>query len=125
MLVIGKTIGGGVPVAAYGMSQHVTSRVEMLMKGHDLDVSGIGGTLSGSALSAAAMKATLQHSLREEDFAISIPLATRWSEAVQSVINRYSLPWTVQQLGCRAEYWFAEHPTNWAHAAATVDDALE
>lgn len=125
MLVIGKTIGGGVPVAAYGMSQHVASRVEMLMKGHDLDVSGIGGTLSGSALSAAAMKATLQHSLREEDFAISIPLATRWSEAVQSVINRYSLPWTVQQLGCRAEYWFAEHPTNGAQAAATVDDALE
>lgn len=125
MLVIGKTIGGGVPVAAYGMSQHVAARVEALMKGHDLDVSGIGGTLSGSALSAAAMKATLQSSLRDQDFAQAIPLATRWSEAVQSVINRYSLPWTVQQLGCRAEYWFAQHPTNGAQAAATVDDALE
>jgi glutamate-1-semialdehyde 2,1-aminomutase len=125
MLVIGKTIGGGVPVAAYGMSQKVATQVEALMKGHDLDVSGIGGTLSGSALSAAAMRATLENSLREQDFAIAIPLATRWSNAVQSVINRYSLPWTVQQLGCRAEYWFAPHPTNGAQAAATVDDALE
>jgi len=125
MLVIGKTIGGGIPVAAYGMSADISRRVENLMHGHDLDVSGIGGTLSGSALAGAAIRATLTHALRQEDFDIAIPLATRWSEGVQAAITHYELPWTVQQLGCRAEYWFADHPQNGAQAAATVNDGLE
>lgn len=125
MLVIGKTIGGGIPVATYGMSADISQRVEDLMHGHDLDVSGIGGTLSGSALTGAAIRATLTHALRQEDFDIAIPLATRWSEGVQTVIDRHNLPWTVQQLGCRAEYWFADHPQNGAQAAATVNDELE
>ena len=125
MLVIGKTIGGGIPVATYGMSADISQRVEALMHGHDLDVSGIGGTLSGSALAGAAIRATLTHALRQEDFDVAIPLATRWSEGVQAAIDRHNLPWTVQQLGCRAEYWFADHPQNGAQAAATVNDELE
>jgi glutamate-1-semialdehyde 2,1-aminomutase len=44
---------------------------------------------------------------------------------VQNVINQYQLPWTVQQLGCRAEYWFSEHPQNGAQAADSVNDSLE
>jgi glutamate-1-semialdehyde 2,1-aminomutase len=125
MLVIGKTIGGGVPVAAYGMSSDIARNVENLMHGHDLDVSGIGGTLSGSALAGAAIRATLTYALRQEDFDIAIPLATRWSEGVQLIIDLHDLPWTVQQLGCRAEYWFSEHPQNGAQAAASVNDGLE
>jgi glutamate-1-semialdehyde 2,1-aminomutase len=125
MLVIGKTIGGGIPVAAYGMSSEVAVKVEALMHGHDLDVSGIGGTLSGSALAGAAIRATLTHALRQEDFDIAIPLATRWSTGVQAIIDQQGLPWTVQQLGCRAEYWFSEHPQNGAQAAASVNDGLE
>ena len=125
MLVIGKTIGGGIPVAAYGMSSEVAVKVEALMHGHDLDVSGIGGTLSGSALAGAAIRATLTHALRPEDFDIAIPLATRWSTGVQAIIDQHELPWTVQQLGCRAEYWFSEHPQNGAQAAASVNDGLE
>lgn len=125
MLVIGKTIGGGIPVAAYGMSTDIAHRIEHLMHGHDLDVSGIGGTLSGSALAGAAIRATLTHALRQDDFDIAIPLATRWSAGVQNVINLHALPWTVQQLGCRAEYWFSEHPVNGAQAAASVNDGLE
>ena len=125
MLVIGKTIGGGIPVAAYGMSSEVAVKVEALMHGHDLDVSGIGGTLSGSALAGAAIRATLTHALRQEDFDIAIPLATRWSIGVQAIIDQYGLSWTVQQLGCRAEYWFSEHPQNGAQAAASVNDGLE
>ena len=125
MLVIGKTIGGGIPVGAYGMSSEVAVKVEALMHGHDLDVSGIGGTLSGSALAGAAIRATLTHALRQEDFDIAIPLATRWSTGVQAIIDQHDLPWTVQQLGCRAEYWFSEHPQNGAQAAASVNDGLE
>ena len=125
MLVVGKPIGGGVPVAAYGMSEAVAARIEPAMRGHEIDVAGVGGTLTGSALAMAAARATLSNALREEDFAVAIPLATRWAAGVGRVIEDSGLPWHVQQLGCRAEYWFCPPPRDGAAAAAAVDDELE
>jgi glutamate-1-semialdehyde 2,1-aminomutase len=63
--------------------------------------------------------------LRDEDFAVAIPLAERFTEGVAGVIERAGLPWHVQRLGCRAEYWFCPPPRNGADAAAAVDDDLE
>lgn len=125
LLVVGKPIGGGIPVAAYGMTAAVADRLEGPMRGHDIDVAGVGGTLTGSALAMAATRATLAHALRDEDFAVAVPLATRWTEGVARVIAEHDLPWHVQQLGCRAEYWFCPPPRNGADAAAAVDDDLE
>ena len=63
--------------------------------------------------------------LREEDFAVAIPLAERFTDGVQAVIDRHGLPWNVQRLGCRAEYWFCPPPRDGAAAAAAVDEELE
>ena len=125
MLVVGKPIGGGVPVAAYGMSADVAARIEPAMKGHEIDVAGVGGTLTGSALAMAAARAALSSALREEDFAVAVPLATRFTEGVAGVIDEHGLPWHVQQLGCRAEYWFCPPPRDGAAAAAAIDEDLE
>ncbi len=125
MLTIGKPIGGGVPSAAYGLSAELGARIEEFFKSEGVDVSGIGGTLAGNALAAAAMRAALGNALREEDFATAIPLAERWTAGVAGVIAENSLPWTVQRLGCRAEYWFCQPPRNGAQAAAAVDAELE
>jgi glutamate-1-semialdehyde 2,1-aminomutase len=125
LLVVGKPIGGGVPVAAYGMTEEVAARIEPRLRGHDADVGGVGGTLTGSALALAAARATLSHALREEDYAVAIPLASRFTEGVAGVIAQAGLPWHVQQLGCRAEYWFCPPPRDGAAAAAAVDDQLE
>jgi glutamate-1-semialdehyde 2,1-aminomutase len=56
---------------------------------------------------------------------VAIPLAERFTEGVAGVIAQHALPWHVQRLGCRAEYWFCPPPRNGAHAAAAVDDELE
>lgn len=125
LLVVGKPIGGGVPVAAYGMTAEVAGRIEPAMRGHEIDVAGVGGTLTGSALAMAAARAALGNALREEDFARAIPLATRFTEGVAQVIAEQALPWHVQQLGCRAEYWFCPPPRTGADAAAAVDEELE
>ena len=45
---------------------------------------------------------------------IAIPLAERWTDGVASVHREHGLPWTVQRLGCRGEYWFCEPPRNGA-----------
>ena len=125
MFVIGKPIGGGVPCAAYGMTTEVAGRIMDFVTGDDSDVAGIGGTLTANALSLAAVRATLAAALRDEDFAVSIPLADQWAAGVQSVIDRFEVPWTVHRLGCRAEYWFCPPPRNGGEAATAVDHELD
>lgn len=124
-VVIGKTIGGGVPVAAYGISEEISHVLENQMQGHDVDVSGVGGTLSGSALGMAAMRATLANALLPDDFRIAEPLAMRWTDGVTSVVSKFDLDWTVQRLGVRAEYWFGPPPRDGRAAAASMDGELE
>jgi glutamate-1-semialdehyde 2,1-aminomutase len=125
LLVVGKAIGGGMPVAAYGMTAEVAHRLDGPMLGEEIDVAGVGGTLTGNALALAATRATLSTCLREEDFAVAVPMAERWAAGVAGVIERHRLPWTVQRLGCRAEYWFCPPPRNGADAAAAGDHDLE
>jgi glutamate-1-semialdehyde 2,1-aminomutase len=71
------------------------------------------------------MKATLSSSLLENDFEQTIGLAKSWAEGVKSVCTEFDLDWHVQQLGCRAEYWFCPPPANGAQAAASVNPELE
>jgi glutamate-1-semialdehyde 2,1-aminomutase len=91
----------------------------------EVDVSGVGGTLTANALAMAATRATLAGALRAEDFAVAVPLAERFTAGVAEVIARHGLPWHVQRLGCRAEYWFCPPPRTGADAAAAADEGLE
>src|SRR3954466_5734011 len=125
LLVVGKPIGGGIPCAAYGMSAEVAERLSGPMLGHEIDVAGGGGTPPGNALALAAIRATLSTCLRDEDFAVAVPLAERFAAGVAGVIAEHGLPWHVQRLGCRAEYWFCPPPRDGAAAAAAVDEELE
>jgi glutamate-1-semialdehyde aminotransferase len=126
MLVIGKTIGGGIPVAAYGMSADVADRVRAAVPYEDSDVGGIGGTLAGYALSMAAARAALGEVLTEAAFARMIPLAERWERGTKDVIERHRAPWSVTRLGARAEYHFMpEPPRDGADQVAHADADLE
>ena len=71
------------------------------------------------------MKAVLATSLDDRAYAHTIPLATRWTDGVADTITSYDLPWHVQQLGCRAEYWFCPPPRNGGDAAGAVDHDLD
>ncbi len=125
LFVIGKPIGGGMPAAVYGMTSEVATRLEALMTSNEVDVSGVGGTLTGNALALAAVRATLSSTLLQSDFDRMIPLATRWTTGVRESFEAFSLNWHVQQLGCRAEYWFGPPPNDGAAAAKTGDHDLE
>jgi glutamate-1-semialdehyde 2,1-aminomutase len=107
------------------MTLEVAAQLDGPMLGHDIDVAGVGGTLTGSALALAAVRATLSNALRAEDFAVAIPLAERFTAGVAGVIENAGLPWHVQRLGCRAEYWFCPPPRTGAEAAAAVDEDLD
>jgi glutamate-1-semialdehyde aminotransferase len=126
MLVIGKTIGGGIPVAAYGMNQDIADRVRASIPPDDSDVGGIGGTLAGYALSLAAVRATLGEVLTAEAFEQMLPLGARWADGVERVIRDHDVPWHVTRLGARAEYHFMpDPPRTGAQQAANADPDLE
>jgi len=126
LLTIGKAIAGGVPAGAFGMSHEVAERVITQSDADYEDVGGVGGTLAGNALSAAAIRATLEDVLTSDAFERMIELAGRFSAGVQWTIDRHELPWHVVQLGARAEYAFLpEPPANGGEAAAGADPDLD
>ena len=126
MVVFGKAIGGGIPGAAYGLSQEVAERIRAKHDLENCDVGGIGGTLAGNALSLAAMRTTLTKVLTQENFDRMIPLAQRWAEGVAKAIVEAGVPWSVTRLGCRAEYLFSPQPaTSGGQAHDAMDFELE
>jgi glutamate-1-semialdehyde 2,1-aminomutase len=126
VFVIGKSIGGGIPSGAYGITTDLARRIGAHPEADLVDVGGVGGTLAGNALSVAAMRATLEHVLTDDAFAHMIGLATRFTAGVQGTIDLTGLPWSVQQLGARSEYRFASPaPRTGSRSAAAADDGLD
>jgi glutamate-1-semialdehyde 2,1-aminomutase len=125
-VTIGKTIGGGLPAAAYGFTAEVADRIHGAVDREDSDVGGVGGTLAGNALSMAAIRATLTEVLTDEAFARMIPLAERFEAGVNGVLVANDVPWHVTRLGARAEYHFlAEPPRNGTALHDAADPELE
>ena len=129
VFVIGKSIGGGIPSGAYGLSEEVAAAVTRHTDAGEadiVDVGGVGGTLAGNALSTAAMRATLGQVLTEAAFERMTELATAFTEGVQGTLDELDVPWSVSQLGARAEYRFARPaPRSGEESAAAADDELD
>ena len=125
-VVLGKTIGGGIPVGAFGMSQQLADRIANALNLETIDVGGVGGTLAGNALSMAAVNATLSEVLIEQNFSHMTKMAMLWEAKVQEVIDKYSLPWQVSRIGCRAEFSFRpEAPVTGREASDAEDFELQ
>ena len=127
-VTIGKSLGGGVPCGAYGLSQELADRVKAAVSsGADIvDVGGVGGTLAGNAMSLAAMRAVLGEVLTDDVFGPMEELATAFAESLRATIARHDLPWSVSQLGARCEYRFASPaPTSGGASVRSADAELE
>ncbi len=121
-VVLGKTIGAGIPAGAFGMSAELTQRVLDSVHLEHIDVGGVGGTLAGNALSMAAIRATLTEVLTADAFVGMEALCDVWTADVQSIIDEFGAPWQVSQLGCRAEYSFRSTAPSTGKEAAEADD---
>jgi glutamate-1-semialdehyde 2,1-aminomutase len=126
LVTVGKSIGGGIPCGAYGFSAPLAEQI-LADKSADLvDTGGVGGTLAGNAMSVAAMRATLEHVLTDEAFAVMIALADRYTAGVRGVLEAHGLPWNIVQLGARAEYRFcAVPPKSGGESHAAADEQLD
>ena len=126
LLVIGKAIAGGLPGAAYGMRRDLAEKISGELQRDEIDTGGIGGTVSGSVLSAVAIRTTLREVLTDAAFPEMTAGANRWADGVEEVFARRGVGWSVTRLGARAEYHFTpEAPRSGGEAAAAVHHEME
>jgi glutamate-1-semialdehyde 2,1-aminomutase len=126
MIVIGKSIGGGVPCAVYGFSEAIAERMAALNMRRPSGHSGIGTTLSANALAITAMHAMLGKVITHDAYRTMLELARRLVKGIEAVIASHHLPWHVVNVGARVEFVCAERPsTNGREARAAMNHALE
>ena len=119
LLVLGKSIGGGVPVGAYGMTDELA-----VAAGQD-GWFATGGTLFGSALQMAACRATLLEVLRDEAYVEPTRLGGRIADGIDAAAGSVGLPWRAHRLFNRSGYCFGgSQPRNANEARADFDTDL-
>ena len=130
---IGKAIGGGVPVGLYGVSAAVAERLwqqaprESVRPGvRQSSHFGFGGTLAGSALQVAAVRAVLEQVLTAASFARMIALASELAHRARAIVDAAGLPWFIAQSGARVEPMFTPSaPRTASELARWRDPQLE
>jgi len=126
LVILGKSLGGGVPVAALGMTEEVSALIDREyatyeVSGEEVDEPAIGGTLFGSALSMAAARAALLEVWTEETQHQMQQLARALADGMERVIRSHGREWDAYQLGNRAGYRFAPTPPRNNQEAGAYD----
>jgi glutamate-1-semialdehyde 2,1-aminomutase len=125
-VTLGKSIGGGVPIGAYGVSAELAERIAAQEDADYEDTGGVGGTLAGNAFSLAATRATLGEVLTDDAFERMSALRERFVDGVEGALAEHNTPWTIVSLGARCEYRFSpEPPRTGAESAAAGDPELD
>ena len=98
------------PVGAYGISRDLAEAVDRATPRPGTPTSSTSAASAARSPATpvdAAMRATLGEVLTPEAFAHMIALATAFTAGVQATLDKLDVPWSVSQLGARAEYRFA------------------
>lgn len=112
LTILGKVIGGGLPLAAYGGRRDIMAYVAPIGPVYQ------AGTLSGNPMAVAAGLAALR--LIEEDPSIYARLKARGEQAARGLreaVLDTGVPATVQQIGSMLTLFFTDRPvTDYASA---------
>ncbi len=126
LFVLGKPIAGGVPASIWGMSAEVARGYRAYNSTKEPGYSGMGTTLSANPLQFAAMRATLEEVMTEENYAHMERLAARLETGLSAAIAKHRLPWHVARVGARVEFICAAGPLrNGGEAERAHAPALE
>jgi glutamate-1-semialdehyde 2,1-aminomutase len=94
-IVLGKPIAGGVPAAAYGFTAQLADRIDSYLATRPSGHSGIGTTLSGSAIQLALMRTMLETYFTPETFEPLLILAEHLESALAETFRRHRIAWHV------------------------------
>jgi len=126
MISIGKCLGGGVPIGAYGMSEKLARLMEQHLDRHRGGrVLPTGGTTYASALAMAAARAVLTQVLTEEAYVRVDALGQRLQEGLRAAFERRGLPWRAPRIGGRSGFCLLpDLPRNGHEATLSLDYEL-
>jgi glutamate-1-semialdehyde 2,1-aminomutase len=125
MLVMGKSIAGGIPLGAYGMTAELARVLEHRPSASYGEEVATGGTLFGNALSMAATRATLGEVLTDEAYERAAAAGHRLADGIEAVAEANGLRWRAHRLFNRSGYTHApDLPANALEARATFDREL-
>lgn len=117
LVTLGKVIGGGLPVAAYGGREALMSQVAPEGSVYQ------AGTLSGNPLAMAGGIATLS-ALTEQVQAGMVAQVGRLTSGLREIAGRLGVPCTVASAGTMWGFFLREHPARSFAEAKTSDVAL-
>lgn len=126
IVTCGKSLGGGLPLGAYGMTEEVAEAFE---SGHDhtgtVGELATGGTLFGNGLSLAASLAALTQVLTDDAYERAAALGSRLADGLEATIARAGLPWKAHRLYPRSGVSFPPQlPRDAAEADASEGPEL-
>jgi glutamate-1-semialdehyde 2,1-aminomutase len=101
LTTLGKVIGGGLPVGAYGGKREIMKQVAPEGPVYQ------AGTLSGNPLAMAAGYMTLSQ-LKPEDYGTFREKADRLAEGYRSAAAQYGIPLSVNQAGAMMGFFFTD-----------------
>ena len=126
LMVVGKSIGGGVPCAVYGFSAEVAERMAALNTSRPSGHSGIGTTLSANALAITAMDMMLSDVITPAAYDPMLRGAARLVAGLEQEIAAADLDWHVTQVGARVEFLTCPTPPrDGGEAKAAMNPELE
>jgi glutamate-1-semialdehyde 2,1-aminomutase len=120
LTTLGKVIGGGLPVGAYGGRREIMDLVAPSGPVYQ------AGTLSGNPLAMAAGLATL-HAASEPGFYERLEeLGRRWRDGMGEVASAGGVPFTINQVGSMVSIFFTGGPvTDFATASSSDTEAFK
>ncbi len=120
LTALGKIIGGGLPVGAYGGRREIMELVAPTGPVYQ------AGTLSGNPLAMAAGLATLRRSGEPSIYERLEELGERWSRGMKEAASAGEAPFTINQLGSMVSIFFTAGPvTDFASAAGSDTEAFK
>ena len=127
LVTIGKSIAGGLPFGAWGMTDEIAAVLEQ-RKGPDGERANLvatGGTIFGNALAMAAARAVMTDILTPEAYAHTQRLGARLATGMDASVRAHGLPWHIHHLGPRSGYTFQPTPIRTgAEGRACADELL-
>jgi glutamate-1-semialdehyde aminotransferase len=126
LYVLGKSIGGGVPFAAYGMNAELATQIEgthelFNVSGAVVDDVAIGGTMWANAISIAAARAVLEHILTDDAYAHVRAMGGRLADGIARTISELELPWSIYRFHTKSGFTFSPTLPRNAEEARAAD----
>lgn len=117
LTVMGKIVGGGMPLAAFGGKRSIMENV--LPAGKVFQA----GTLSGNPLATAAGCATLQILKDQNPYPYLERQSKKLADGMSEIMQRSGLPFSINRVGSMMTLFFAEQPvTGWKSASLCDTD---